>query len=180
MKFIQRRVFCLLGTIILLTSVSPALYAQASPAGTADEKLQQERQIAWNIFRLAGSIGNHFKDFKGDSIGTENGITGYHVKGLLNMHADNEFIMVKANGTAYYVATITGDELRLNLYFLAFNYGIDDFTAEDKIPLVAKPDPGLSNDEKDVYVLMLNDIKVGSLTREKNNMRETLIIGFVK
>ncbi len=180
MNFIKHYLFRLLGAAILLTAASPCVHAQTAAADTTDQKLREERQVAWNIFRLVGAISNHFLDFKGDSIGTDNGIAGYKVKGLLNMHADNDFIMVKANGTAYYVAIITGDELRLKLYFLAFNYGIDEYATDNKIPLVAKPDPEMSTNEKDVYALMLNNTKVGSLTREKNNMRERLIIGYVK
>jgi len=180
MNFIQRSVFYLLGTAILLACSCPALHAQTTPADTSDQKLKEERQIAWNIFRLVGGISNHFADFKGDSITTDNGIAAFKVKGLLNMHADNDYIMVKANGDAYYVAIITGDELRLNLYFLAFNYGIDEYAEENKIKLLAKPVPEMSNDQKDVYALMINNTKVGSLTREKNAMQSRLIIGFVK
>jgi hypothetical protein len=180
MKVLKRGVFCLLSTAVLLLSNNLLVSAQTAAVDTSDQKLQEERQIAWNIFRLVGGISNHFADFKGDSITTDGGIAAYQVKGLLNMHADNDYIMVKQNGDAYYVAVVTGDELKLKLYYLAFNYGIDEYAEDNKIKLLAKPVPEMSNDEKDVYALMINNTKVGSLTREKNNMRERIIIGFVK
>jgi hypothetical protein len=165
----------------LLMASAANLRAQTTAADSADEKMKDLRQISWNIMRLVGGLSNHFSDFKGDSITqVEGGIIGYKVKNLLNMKADNEYIFVKPNGSAYYVAVITGDELRLKLYFLAFNYGIDDFRVDNAENLLAKPDPDLSTNEKDVYALMLKDTKVGTLTREKNNMRARIIIGFLK
>jgi len=171
--------------MVFLLSVSAlnanAQTTAADSAALVDKKLEVIRQISWNICRLVGGLSNHLSDFKGDSIAKlDNGIIAYKVKNLKDMNADNDYIMVKPNGSAYYVAIVTGDEDRLRLYFLAFNYGIDEYAAKSPVSLVANPDTELSTDDKTVYALMLDKTKAGSLTVEKNTKRERIIIGFIK
>ena len=182
MKTGKRNILSIFWLAFLLAASTSDLRAQMTAADSAGTNLEMMQQVSFNIGTLVEGLSSHFLKFKGDFISEmDHGMVGYKVKNLQHMNADHEYIIVRPNGTAYYVAVITGEEARLRLYFLAFNYGAANYDFDDsEVKLTAKPDAALSTDEKDVYALMYDTTQVGTFTREKKNRRATIIIGYVK
>ena len=120
MNFIQRGVFGLLGTAILLASASPAVYAQTAFPDSVNKMVDKSQQIAWNLFRLIGGNANGFSHYKGDLIEKLNsGISAYKVNDLEAIGVNNEYIMVKPDGATFYWGYITGDEAKLKEFYVA-------------------------------------------------------------
>ena len=122
MNFIKRSAFSFFGTVILLLSTGTVLRAQEALSDSMRKIVDQEGKIAWNLFRLIGGNANHFSHYKGDLIEKLNsGISAYKVNDLVAIGVDNEYIMVKPDGATFYWGYITGDELKLREFYVAFN-----------------------------------------------------------
>ncbi len=178
MNFIKRSVLCLLAAIILLLTSTTVLSAQTTLPDSISKIVEQERQIAWNLFRLIGGNANKFSAYKGDLVEKlSSGSTAYKVNDLVETGVTNEFILVQPNGTTFYWGYITGDEAKLNRFYVAFTYGVGIFGKKNDIPLEAKHDLALSTDTIEVYNMMVGDVKVGTFTEDKSKKSINIFIG---
>jgi|GEM_PF-2430449 len=178
MNFYKRCTFCLVGMVILLLTTAPALRAQTTFPDSINQMAEKSQQIAWNFFRLIGGNANHFSHYKGNLIEKLNsGISAYKVNELEPIGVDNEFIMVKPDGATFYWAHITGDETKLKEFYVAFTTGVSIYGNKNNLPVVSKRDLTSSTNDVGVYNLMVNDLKVGTFTEDKNKKTINIMIG---
>jgi hypothetical protein len=181
MKSIKGIIFFEGLTAIFLVVSTSGLMAQNAPTDPADAKVKTARQISWNVLRLVGGLADNFSTFRGDSVSTiDKGVVCYQVRGIKDMNADHEYIMKPPGGKCYYIAYISGDEAKLQLYEVAFALGLYTFDVNQDHSLAANKDITLSTSNKEVYNLTLKGTKVGSFSWDKVAGNVYIIIGFIK
>jgi len=135
-------------------------------------------QCTVNALTLFGNIADNFSKYKGDFVAKMDGDIGiYKVKEPLNQGATSEFIMIKPNGSGYYVAVISGDQVLRRMYRGAYFYGINAYAKANNVALVSKKDEATSAGDKEVYFITTGNTKVGSFTYDGANKTVNIVIG---
>ena len=169
----------LLLAVCLLAASSFSLKAQTTETDTVNYG-KMLREIISNAFRLIGSIGDNFSNIKGDYLTKMDGnIEVYKVKEPVNHGAISEFIMVKPNGYAYYVAIISTDENILTIYDVAYSKTLNIYANTRKPVIRSDRDNAISTDDKTVYSITMDNIKVGTYAYDKIKKSVNIIIGFL-
>jgi hypothetical protein len=173
----MKRVILILAALSLTAANGSDIYAQSSTVSADDTKASLE--ISKNIIRLISALAKDFTDVRGDLITkTDDGTSVYNVNNMATMMADNQYVMVKSGGAAYYIANYAGDAKKLTMSFAAFTGGVTTLTNADG-NFVISQDKEKSTSEKLVYIMAIKGTKVGSYTMEAKKTEGTLIIGFL-
>lgn len=157
--------------------ITPHVHAQTSTISEEDTKASLE--IGRNIIRLISSLAKDYTDLKGDQITkTEDGTVVYAVNNMETMQATNQYIMIKADGGAYYIASYKDDPKKLTMSFAAFSGGVSTLTNSDGNFLV-EHDAVNSTGDKLIYIMSVKGHKVGKYTMDLQKKEGTMIIGFL-
>lgn len=152
---------------------------RAQDAGITSDDTQASLEISKHIIKLVSALAKDFTDVKGDLLTTtEDGTKVYSVNNMSAMKANDQYIMIKKGGAAYYVANYTGDAKQQTMAFAAFTGGVITITNADGNFEVTN-DKDKSTNTKLVYVMSVKGTKVGSFTLETDKKEGTLIVGFL-
>ena len=163
--------------ILLICGGYTNAIAQGSTVSADDTRASLE--IARNIIKLISALPKDFSDVKGVLVTkTDDGTTVYGVNNMDVMMADNQYIMIKSGGAAYYIANYTGDVKKLTMSFAAFTGGVTTLTNADGNFIITQ-DKANSTDDKLVYIMSVKGTKVGSYTMEAKKSEGTMIIGLL-
>jgi hypothetical protein len=169
----------ILSALALLLIMAGYSRASAQGASISADDTRASLDISKNIIKLISALAKDFSDVKGDLITkTDDGTSVYGVNSMDAMMADNQYVMIKSGGAAYYIANYTGDAKKLTMSFAAFTGGVTTLTNADG-NFVITQDKEKSTDEKLVYIMSVKGTKVGSYTMEAKKTEGTLIIGFL-
>lgn len=169
---------------MLATAPVAALHAQtATESKTTQEDAKASLAISQGIISILGDLAKDFKEYKGDLVTTtKDGTSVYKVKGLEQMQADDQFIAVRKDGVALYMASYKGstdaDVKKLASSFAAFVAGITTNTNNDG-NFTVEQDKEKSVDKTLVYLLKVKGTKVGSYTMDVEKKEGTMVIAFL-
>ena len=164
-------------SLCLLTGTNFSSNAQGVPDAADDTRASLD--ISRGIIRLISSLAKDFGDVKGVELTkTDDGTVVFAVNEMEAMSADNQYVMIKSGGAAYYVANYTGDAKKLTMSFAAFTGGVTTLTNADG-NFSIEQDKEKSTDDKLVYIMSVKGTKVASYTMEPGKKEGTLIIGFL-
>jgi hypothetical protein len=164
-------------TILLMCGNYTNAIAQGSTVTADDTRASLE--ISKNIIRLISALAKDFADVKGELVTkTDDGTSVYGVNNMDAMMADNQYVMIKSGGAAYYIANYTGDAKKLTMSFAAFTGGVTTLTNADGNFTIAE-DKEKSTADRLVYIMSVKGTKVGSYTMEAKKSEGTMIIGFL-
>jgi hypothetical protein len=163
--------------ILFLASSYTSVNAQATPQATDDAKASLD--ISRNIIKIITGLSNSFSDVKGDLLTkTDDGTSVYTVPSMDAMMADDQYVMIKSGGAAYYIANYKGDAKKLAMSFAAFTGGVTTITNNDGNFTITQ-DKDKSTSDKLVYIMAVKGTKVGSYTLEAAKKEGTMIIGLL-
>lgn len=152
----------------------------AAPAGQdklTAEDTQASLEIAKGIIKLLAMLPKGYADIRGDLLESDAGSSTYGVKNTSFMLADQEAVMTKSGGGAYYLASYSGTK-KLTMSFSAFTGGITLVTNNDGNFSVAQDTSASSGDDA-VWVLKLKGVTVGKYTLSAKKAEGTLILGIL-
>ena len=176
----MKKLYTFLAMIFLMTTAFVPTYAQTK---VTEDDTKASLEISRNIVKLVSELAKDFGTVKGDLVTkTDDGTSVYSVIGMETMKATNQYIMIKQGGAAYYIAsyeTTAADAKTLTMSFAAFTGGVTTLTNADGNFVIGHDDKVKSADDKQVYIMSVRGIKVGSYTMEVKKKESTMIIGFL-
>src|SRR5438128_2193841 len=102
----MKKVYASLIAAFLVVFAHFNVTAQSSTVTADDTKASLE--ISKNIIKLISSLAKDFSTVKGELVTkTEDGTSVYSVNDMDAMKADNQYVMIKSGGAAYYIANYT-------------------------------------------------------------------------
>jgi hypothetical protein len=153
----------------LSASFVSTVHAQSSAATEEIEKALVAMEN--NIVKLCGIMVDFAAVKSSLLLKQEDGTLIYNVKDCDMMLASKQYIVVKPNGTAYYIAIYSGDEKKLQMSSGTFK--------SVRAPFKIETDKEKSTANEDIQSLFFQGIKVGSYMLDAKKGEGRMTIGFL-
>lgn len=181
--FMKIRNLFIFPVMLLLSATTTTTNAQsrepAAATSTSEANAKASLEISRRIIVLVGDMVKGFPTSKGELLTTtDDGTKVYMVNDMEEMMAETQYIMIKSNGAAYYMANYEGDVEKLTMSFTAFTGGITTLT-KGSGDIVIEQDKAATSGDKLVFVMSIKGKRVGSYSLNVSTNTGTLIIGLL-